>query len=76
MSKHELDVSVRITYKGYKVPDVDQRHLNRAIAILRADLIVLKIPPPKAENLVFLYPGCVQFCWRTYKGSVSSFFYG
>jgi len=71
MSQQELDVSVRITYKGSKVLDVDQNQFERALAILRADLNVLKIPHPKVENVSFVYPGCIQFYWRTFKGSVS-----
>jgi hypothetical protein len=71
--KPDVDISVRLTYKGSKAYEVDFRQFDKALAVLRADLGVLKLPLPKVENIVFLYTGCIQFYWRTHKGSVSPF---
>jgi len=65
----ELDVSVRIIYDGEKKRIVSDTSFQTAIDTLKSDLLRLKIPHPKAENVNIIYPGCIQFSWRTQRNS-------
>ncbi|TFK20073.1 hypothetical protein FA15DRAFT_759634 [Coprinopsis marcescibilis] len=58
-----LDIVVAIRYHGLKATQYFTKFTDQSISTLRHDLIALKIPHPKRENIALVTHGCVEFSW-------------
>lgn len=65
-----VELTAQIRYKGWRATQFTPANLKPAITSLRADLIILKCPQPKAETIAIHSQGSVQFSWITTNNSV------
>ena len=70
LGRELVQVLVRVFYKGEKAQIMNEGNSLAASVILRSDLMALKLPHPRLENVSYVLPGCVQFYWITDRDSV------
>ncbi|KAJ3534659.1 hypothetical protein NMY22_g6832 [Coprinellus aureogranulatus] len=58
-----LDITVTIQYREPKATQFFSTFTNQSMSILRSDLIALKVPHPKSENVTLASHGRVEFSW-------------
>ena len=63
-------LSVRIFYRDGKINSLISDGLPAAIQTVRDDLLFLKFPLPKTENIRLDNRGWVQFYWTVHAGHV------
>lgn len=59
----DLDITVTIRYKEPKASRYFSEFNDHSMAVLRKDLLALRIPHPKSDKVSLASYGCVEFSW-------------
>ncbi len=63
--------TAEVTYTGAKAEEFQPWKLQKAIALLKADLTYIKLVFPKDSDIEVLRRGVVRFFWLSWEDSVS-----
>jgi hypothetical protein len=58
-----LEIRITVRYEGLKATQYFSKFTNRSDAVVRDDLLALKLPHPKRGNTTFISYGCVECVW-------------